>query len=138
MRHLNSKSGRQQVPARLYGVTVCGAAVPCNLSLADKHVGNRPTACARAISNKLAVLQRHNALPAVSDSPALGGSILNLAPAVVHPGELPLAGSDAYIVIAGKLFPDPECVEPRMVSIGTSAISARVRGTTVRNVPPHS
>jgi predicted acylesterase/phospholipase RssA len=39
-------------------------------------------------------------------------------------GENPLAGSNLYIVVAGKLFADPRCVERRFIKIAGDSITA--------------
>jgi len=44
--------------------------------------------------------------------------------ATVKPGAAPLAGSDAYVIVAGKLYADPACVHRRTVRIGSSALDS--------------
>jgi predicted acylesterase/phospholipase RssA len=39
-------------------------------------------------------------------------------------GDQPLAGSNVYIIVAGKLYADPGCVERRLIPIATNSISA--------------
>lgn len=39
-------------------------------------------------------------------------------------GDKPLAGSNVYIIVAGKLYADPSCVERRLLPIATDSISA--------------
>lgn len=39
-------------------------------------------------------------------------------------GEDALAGSNLFIIVAGKLFADPACVEPSLIKIATNSISA--------------
>lgn len=39
-------------------------------------------------------------------------------------GRRPLAGSTVYVIIAGKAFPDPKCVEGRALKIAGSSLSA--------------
>jgi hypothetical protein len=39
-------------------------------------------------------------------------------------GDRPLEGSNLYIVVAGKLYADPGCVERRLLPIATDSISA--------------
>ena len=45
-------------------------------------------------------------------------------------GEKPLAGSNLYIVVAGKLFADPAPVKPRFLSIVQSSISGLLYAQT--------
>jgi len=39
-------------------------------------------------------------------------------------GHQPLAGSDAYVIVAGKLYADPACTQRRAVRIGESALAS--------------
>ena len=39
-------------------------------------------------------------------------------------GERPLDGSNVYIIVAGKLYADPGCVERRLIPIAADSISA--------------
>ena len=45
-------------------------------------------------------------------------------------GEHPLAGSDVYIIVAGKLFADPGCVDRRFTKIAADSISALLYSQT--------
>lgn len=45
-------------------------------------------------------------------------------------GDKPLAGSNVYVIVAGKLYPDPEPVEPRFLSIVGSSVSALLHAQT--------
>jgi predicted acylesterase/phospholipase RssA len=45
-------------------------------------------------------------------------------------GDRPLAGSNLYVIVAGKLYADPEPVEPRFVSIVSSSVSALLYAQT--------
>ena len=45
-------------------------------------------------------------------------------------GDRPLAGSNLYIIVAGKLFPDPAPVKPRFLSIVQSSISGLLYAQT--------
>ena len=45
-------------------------------------------------------------------------------------GDKPLAGSNVYVIVAGKLFADPEPVEPRFLSIVGSSVSALLHSQT--------
>jgi hypothetical protein len=51
----------------------------------------------------------------------------NEAPA---PCEHPLAGSNVYIIVAGKLFADPGCVDRRFTRIAADSISALLYAQT--------
>lgn len=57
-------------------------------------------------------------------------------PPVVKPadvpaaGEHPLAGSNVYIIVAGKLFADPGCVDRRFTRIAADSISALLYAQT--------
>lgn len=39
-------------------------------------------------------------------------------------GEKPLTGSNVYVILAGKLYADPDCVEPRVKSIASAALTS--------------
>jgi len=45
-------------------------------------------------------------------------------------GERPLAGSNVYVIVAGKLFADPEPVQPRFLAIVNSSVSALLHSQT--------
>ena len=45
-------------------------------------------------------------------------------------GDKPLAGSNVYVIVAGKLYPDAEPVEPRFLSIVGSSVSALLHAQT--------
>lgn len=64
------------------------------------------------------------------------GSVLIANRDAVRPGDKPLVGSDTYVIIAGKLYADPICVEPRLKDIAGSALtaltSAQTRGDMIR------
>jgi predicted acylesterase/phospholipase RssA len=45
-------------------------------------------------------------------------------------GPMPLAGSDAYVIVAGKLYADPACVHRRAVRIGSSALDSLLYSQT--------
>ncbi|HKA06645.1 MAG TPA: patatin-like phospholipase family protein [Gemmataceae bacterium] len=45
-------------------------------------------------------------------------------------GDRPLAGSNIYIIVAGKLFADPACVERRLLPIAADSISALLYSKT--------
>jgi hypothetical protein len=51
-------------------------------------------------------------------------SMLSLDRAAVQAGKRPLAGSDVYAIIAGKLYPDPGCSNSRIPGIGVGALQA--------------
>lgn len=64
------------------------------------------------------------------------GTVLATNREAVRAGRKPLADSDVYVVIAGKLYADPICVEPRVKDIAGSALtaltSAQTRGDMIR------
>ena len=45
-------------------------------------------------------------------------------------GETPLAGSNLYVIVAGKLYADPACVERRLVPLAGGAISSLLYAQT--------
>lgn len=51
-------------------------------------------------------------------------SMLSLDTSQFTGGRRPFVGSHMYIIVAGKAFPDPECVEPRAVQIASTALSS--------------
>ncbi|HEY2841077.1 MAG TPA: patatin-like phospholipase family protein [Pirellulales bacterium] len=51
-------------------------------------------------------------------------SMIHVDHAAITSGQRPLAGSKVYIIVAGKAFPDPKCVEDRALKIATSSVSA--------------
>jgi len=61
---------------------------------------------------------------------------LNLPPEVLQSDNRPLAGSDVYAVVAGKLYADPEVTKPFVLSIAAKNIStltyAQTRADLVR------
>ncbi len=54
----------------------------------------------------------------------LRSTMLPIDLAAVQAGQLPLAGSDVYIIKASKFYADPACVKPRLPGIAGSALSA--------------
>ncbi|HJZ55557.1 MAG TPA: patatin-like phospholipase family protein [Gemmataceae bacterium] len=52
----------------------------------------------------------------------LRASALNVDREALKAGQQPLAGSDAYVIVAGKLYVDPACTDRRAVRIGTSSL----------------
>ena len=66
----------------------------------------------------------------------LRASTLHLDQTSLKGADRPLAGSDAYVIIAGKLYADPACVERRALKIGESSLhsllSSQVRGELFR------
>jgi hypothetical protein len=57
-------------------------------------------------------------------------SMLNLDREALKAGRLPLSGSDAYILVAGKLYADSTCTDRRVVRIGDSALRSLVYSQT--------
>ncbi|MCE9548724.1 MAG: patatin-like phospholipase family protein [Planctomycetia bacterium] len=51
-------------------------------------------------------------------------SMLDLEPAQFAGGRRTLAGSRVYIIVAGKSFPDPKCVNDKALKIAASALGA--------------
>lgn len=60
----------------------------------------------------------------------LGGAMLPLDQSALQPGRLPLVGSNVYVIIAGKAYADPECIQPRITSIATSALASLTAAET--------
>ncbi|MFO0844141.1 MAG: patatin-like phospholipase family protein [Gemmataceae bacterium] len=54
----------------------------------------------------------------------LRGTMLGIDPATVSPGRRPLTGSDLYIIVAGKLYADPQVVEPKTLKLGGAAAAS--------------
>lgn len=52
------------------------------------------------------------------------GSVLKLDSAVMRERKKPLVGSNVYVVLAGKLYADPDCVQPKLKAIAGSALSS--------------
>ncbi|MFO0895887.1 MAG: patatin-like phospholipase family protein [Pirellulales bacterium] len=63
-------------------------------------------------------------------------SMLRLEPQQFAGGRRPLAGSNLYVIVAGKSYPDPKCVEPKALTIAASSLgaltSAQTRNELVR------
>jgi predicted acylesterase/phospholipase RssA len=64
----------------------------------------------------------------------LRSSMLHVDVQDVRAGRRPLAGSDVYVIIAGKLFSDPECVRPRVTGVGAGALGALTYAQTRNDV----
>jgi hypothetical protein len=60
----------------------------------------------------------------------LRASTLHIDQAALREGRQPLAGSDAYVIIAGKLYADPSCTDRRTVPIAESALSSMMSSQT--------
>lgn len=58
------------------------------------------------------------------------GAALNVDQASLQAGRKPLAGSSVYVVLAGKLFADPECVQPKLKNIAGNALTALTSAQT--------
>ncbi|MFO0806471.1 MAG: patatin-like phospholipase family protein [Gemmataceae bacterium] len=54
----------------------------------------------------------------------LRASTLHIDPAAIKAGEQPLAGSAAYVIVAGKLYADPTCTARRALRIGESSLNS--------------
>ena len=54
----------------------------------------------------------------------LRASTLNLDKDALKAGRQPLAGSDVYVIVAGKLYADPACTDHRALKIGESALTS--------------
>ncbi|HEV3387317.1 MAG TPA: patatin-like phospholipase family protein [Gemmata sp.] len=57
-------------------------------------------------------------------------SMLNLDRETLKAGRQPLTGSDAYVIVAGKLYADPACTDRRAVKIGESALRSLLYSQT--------
>jgi predicted patatin/cPLA2 family phospholipase len=51
-------------------------------------------------------------------------SMIQIDPSAFADGRRPLVGSCVYIVVAGKAYPDPKCVESKALTIAGSSLSA--------------
>jgi hypothetical protein len=60
----------------------------------------------------------------------LRASTLHVDPNALKTGQQPLAGSDAYVIVAGKLYADPGCTDRRAVRIGESALQSLLYSQT--------
>jgi hypothetical protein len=60
----------------------------------------------------------------------LRASTLNLDPDVLRAGQKPLAGSQVYAIVAGKLYADPGCTDRRTVRIAENAVQSLVYSQT--------
>jgi hypothetical protein len=60
----------------------------------------------------------------------LRASTLHADPGALTAGPKPLAGSDAYVIVAGKLYSDPACTDRRTVKIGESALQSLLYSQT--------
>jgi hypothetical protein len=60
----------------------------------------------------------------------LQASMLNLDREALKSGRQPLAGSDTYVIVAGKLYADPSCTDRRAVRIGESALRSLIYSQT--------
>ncbi|HEY1600972.1 MAG TPA: patatin-like phospholipase family protein [Pirellulales bacterium] len=57
-------------------------------------------------------------------------SMLQIDPAEFSGGRRPLTGSRVYVVVAGKAFPDPKCIEDRALKIASRSLSALTHAQT--------
>lgn len=62
------------------------------------------------------------------------GSMLQLDTSQTGSPKAPLAGSRVYIIVAGKYFPDPKCVNDRAVKIAGSALGALTYAQTLNDL----
>jgi Patatin-like phospholipase len=60
----------------------------------------------------------------------LRASTLHIDREALKAGRQPLAGSDAYIIVAGKLYADPACTDRRALRIGESALNSLLYSQT--------
>lgn len=51
-------------------------------------------------------------------------SMLDIDPSQFAGGRRPLSGSRVYVIVAGKSYPDPKCVDQRALKIAASALGA--------------
>jgi len=61
-------------------------------------------------------------------------SMLRLDASQTRSGKAPLTGSRVYIIVAGKYFPDPKCVNDRAVKIAGSAIGTLTYAQTLNDL----
>jgi hypothetical protein len=54
----------------------------------------------------------------------LRASTLHIDKEALKAGRQPLAGSEAYVIVAGKLYADPTCTDRRTLKIGASALES--------------
>ncbi|HVL14482.1 MAG TPA: patatin-like phospholipase family protein, partial [Gemmata sp.] len=54
----------------------------------------------------------------------LRASMLHVDKEALKEGRQPLAGCEAYVIVAGKLYSDPACTDPRTLKIATSALES--------------
>ena len=54
----------------------------------------------------------------------LRASTLHIDKDALKAGRQPLAGSEAYVIVAGKLYADPTCTDQRTLKIGASALES--------------
>jgi len=54
----------------------------------------------------------------------LRASMLHVDREALKEGRQPLAGCEAYVIVAGKLYSDPACTDPRTLKIATSALES--------------
>ncbi len=52
------------------------------------------------------------------------GSVLKVDKSALQAGKKPLTGSDVHIITAGKLYADPQCIEPKITSIAGGALTS--------------
>jgi len=51
-------------------------------------------------------------------------SVLKFDRSILQSGKKPLTNSDVHVILAGKLYADPQCVEPKITSIAGGALSS--------------
>jgi predicted patatin/cPLA2 family phospholipase len=61
-------------------------------------------------------------------------SMLQFDKSQASSGKAPLAGSRVYIIVAGKYFPDPKCVNDRAIKIAGSALGALTYAQTLNDL----
>ena len=60
----------------------------------------------------------------------LRASTLHADPEALKAGQKPLAGSDAYMIVAGKLYSDPSCTNRRTVNVAESGLQSLLYSQT--------
>lgn len=60
----------------------------------------------------------------------LRATLLGIDTAALKPGDKPLAGSDLYVIVSGKLYPEPKAVDPRTIKLGAAAGAALMHAQT--------
>lgn len=60
--------------------------------------------------------------------------LLNIDESAIKEGKRPLTGTDVHVIIAGKIFADPECTKPNIKGVATSALNSLVYADARENI----